>query len=74
MVNNAQKAAVLEEVIDHVNDLRYDVRAEVVVGELLDNQVREEEVMVQLQNVFTRAFKKDILQVKLDDSRPYQPF
>lgn len=74
MVNNAQKAAVLEEVIDHVNALPYDVRAEVVVGELLDNHVREEEVVVQLQNVFTRSFATDITQVRLDDSQPYQPF
>ncbi|MEC5142805.1 hypothetical protein [Chitinophaga sp. 212800010-3] len=74
MVNNAQKAAVLEEVIDHVSALPYDVRAEVVVGELLDNHVREDEVVVQLQNVFTRSFATDITQVKLDDSQPYQPF
>lgn len=74
MVNNAEKAAMLEEVMDHVNALPYDVRAEVVVGELLDNHVREEEVVVQLQNVFTRAFTADITQVKLDDSQPYQPF
>lgn len=74
MVNNAQKAAVLEEVIDHVDALPYDVRAEVVVGELLDNCVREEEVVVQMQNVFTRSFTTDITQVKLDDSQPYQPF
>lgn len=74
MVNNAQKAAVLEEVIDHVNALPYDIRAEVVVGELLDNHVREEEIVVQLQNVFTRSFATDITGVKLDDSQPYQPF
>ena len=74
MVNNAEKAAVLEEVIDHVNALPYDVRAEVVVGELLDNHVREEEVMVQMLNVFTRSFTTDITHVKLDDSQPYQPF
>lgn len=74
MVNNAEKAAVLEEVIDHVNALPYDVRAEVVVGELLDNHVREEEVVVQMKNVFTRSFTTDITHVKLDDSQPYQPF
>ncbi|WP_143310213.1 type VI secretion system baseplate subunit TssG [Chitinophaga vietnamensis] len=74
MVNNAQKAAVLEEVIDHVQALPYDVRAEVVVGELLDNHVRKEEIVVQLENVFTRSFNKDITDVKLDDSQPYQPF
>lgn len=74
MVNNAQKAAVLEEVIEHVTNLPYDVRAEVVVGELLDNHVRREEVVVHLENVFTRSFNKDILHVKLDDSQPYQPY
>lgn len=74
MVNNAQKAVVLEEVITHVAEFPYDVRAEVVVGELLDNQVRREEVVVQLKNVFTRSFNKDILHVKLDDSQPYQPY
>ncbi|RBL92115.1 hypothetical protein [Chitinophaga flava] len=74
MVNNAQKAAVLEDVITHVTNFPYDVRAEVVVGELLDNQVRREEVVVHLQNVFTRSFNKDILHVKLDDSQPYQPY
>lgn len=74
MVNNAQKAAVLEEVIDHISQLHYDVRAEVVVGELLDNNIREEEVAVQMQNVFTRAFNKDILDARLDDSQPYHPF
>jgi hypothetical protein len=74
MVNNAQKAAVLEEVIDHIRRLHYDVRAEVVVGELLDNNVDEEEVAVQMQNVFTRAFNKDILDAQLDDSQPYHPF
>ncbi|CAL1517092.1 hypothetical protein [Chitinophaga sp. MM2321] len=74
MVNNAQKAAVLEEVLDHVNALPYDVRAEVVVGELLDNHVREEEIVVVMENVFTRSFNKDILHAKLDDSQPYQPY
>lgn len=74
MVNNAQKAAVLEEVIDHIRRLHYDVRAEVVVGELLDNHVQESEVAVQMQNVFTRAFNKDILDAQLDDSQPYHPF
>jgi hypothetical protein len=74
MVNNAQKAAVLEEVIDHIRRLHYDVRAEVVVGELLDNHVHESEVAVQMQNVFTRAFNKDILDAQLDDSQPYHPF
>lgn len=74
MMNNAQKAAVLEEVIDHIRRLHYDVRAEVVVGELLDNNIAEEEVAVQLQNVFTRAFNKDILDAQLDDSQPYHPF
>jgi hypothetical protein len=74
MVNNAQKAAVLEEVIDHIRRLHYDVRAEVVVGELLDNDVQEAEVAVQMKNVFTRAFNKDILDAQLDDSQPYHPF
>lgn len=74
MVNNARKAAVLEEVIDHIRRLHYDVRAEVVVGELLDNHVNEEDVAVQMQNVFTRAFNKDILDAQLDDSQPYHPF
>lgn len=74
MVNNAQKAAVLEEVIDHIRRLHYDVRAEVVVGELLDNDVQESEVAIQMQNVFTRAFNKDILDAQLDDSQPYHPF
>ena len=74
MVNNAQKAAVLEEVIDHIRRLHYDVRAEVVVGELLDNHVQESEVAVQMENVFTRAFNKDILDAQLDDSQPYHPF
>lgn len=74
MVNNAQKAAVLEEVIDHIRHLHYDVRAEVVVGELLDNNITEQEVAVQMQNVFTRAFNKDILDAQLDDSQPYHPF
>ncbi|PSL30784.1 type VI secretion system baseplate subunit TssG [Chitinophaga ginsengisoli] len=74
MVNNAQKAAVLEEVIDHIHRLHYDVRAEVVVGELLDNDVREADVAVQMKNVFTRAFNKDILDAQLDDSQPYHPF
>lgn len=74
MVNNAQKAAVLEEVIDHIRRLHYDVRAEVVVGELLDNDVQETEVAVQMKNVFTRAFNKDILDAQLDDSQPYHPF
>lgn len=74
MVNNAQKAAVLEEVIAHVQQQPYDIRAEVIVGELLDNRIREEEVMVRLRNVFTRAFNKDILDVQLDDSQPYQPY
>jgi hypothetical protein len=74
MMNNAQKAAVLEEVIDHIRRLHYDVRAEVVVGELLDNNVAEDEVAVQMQNVFTRAFNKDILDAQLDDSQPYHPF
>ncbi|PSL46624.1 type VI secretion system (T6SS) VasB/ImpH family protein [Chitinophaga niastensis] len=74
MVNNAQKAAVLEEVIEHINALPYDVRAEVVVGELLDNHVREDEVVAQMRNVFTRSFTTDIINVKLDDSQPYQPF
>ena len=74
MLNNAQKANVLEEVIDHIRRLHYDVRAEVVVGELLDNHVQEDEVAVQMQNVFTRAFNKDILDAQLDDSQPYRPF
>ena len=74
MVNNAQKAAVLEEVIDHISRLHYDVRAEVVVGELLDNHVRSEEIAVQMQNVFVRSFNKDILNAQLDDSQPYHPF
>jgi hypothetical protein len=74
MVNNAQKAAVLEEVIDHISKLHYDVRAEVVVGELLDNHVRAEEIAVQNQNVFVRSFNKDILDAQLDDSQPYHPF
>lgn len=74
MINNARKAAVLEEVIDHIRRLHYDVRAEVVVGELLDNKVQEEEVAVQMRNVFTRAFNKDILDAQLDDSQPYHPF
>jgi hypothetical protein len=74
MTNYAQKAAVLEEVIDHIRSMHEDVRAEVVVGELLDNQVQQEEVTVQMQNVFTRAFAKDIVGVKLDDSQPYHPF
>jgi hypothetical protein len=74
MVNNAQKAAVLEEVIDHISRLHYDVRAEVVVGELLDNRVRSEEIAVQMQNVFVRSFNKDILNAQLDDSQPYHPF
>ncbi|MVT11662.1 type VI secretion system baseplate subunit TssG [Chitinophaga tropicalis] len=74
MISNAQKATVLEEVIDHIRRLNYDVRAEVVVGELFDNKVQEEEVAVQMQNVFTRSFNKDILDAQLDDSQPYHPF
>lgn len=65
---------MLEEVIDHIHGLQEDVRAEVVVGELLDNQVKQEEVTVQMQNVFSRSFAKDILSARLDDSQPYQPF
>ncbi|HJT73490.1 MAG TPA: hypothetical protein VJ720_05715, partial [Chitinophaga sp.] len=74
MISNAQKTTVLEEVIDHIRRLNYDVRAEVVVGELFDNKVQEEEVAVQMQNVFTRSFNKDILDAQLDDSQPYHPF
>lgn len=74
MVNNAQKAAVLEEVIDHISKMHHDVRAEVVVGELLDNHIKAEEIAVQNENVFVRAFNKDILDAKLDDSQPYHPF
>jgi len=74
MANYAQKAAVLEEVIDHIRCLHEDVRAEVVVGELLDNQVQPDAVTVQMENVFSRAFARDILGVKLDDSQPYHPF
>jgi hypothetical protein len=74
MANNAQKAAVLEEVIDHIRSLHEDVRAEVVVGELLDNQVQQEAVTVQMENVFSRAFARDILGAELDDSQPYHPF
>lgn len=74
MTSYAQKAAVLEEVIDHIRRLHEDVRAEVVVGELLDNQLQQEEVTVQMQNVFSRAFARDITGVKLDDSQPYHPF
>ncbi|KAA2243718.1 hypothetical protein F0L74_14665 [Chitinophaga agrisoli] len=74
MANNAQKAAVLEEVIEHIHRLHEDVRAEVVVGELLDNQVQQESVTVQMKNVFTRAFARDILGARLDDSQPYHPF
>ncbi|WP_160716571.1 type VI secretion system baseplate subunit TssG [Chitinophaga solisilvae] len=74
MISNAQKSAVLEEVITHVNALPYDIRAEVVVGELLDNHVRLEEVVVELENVFARSFNRDILHAELDESQPYQPF
>jgi len=74
MANYAQKAAVLENVIDHIRSLQEDVRAEVVVGELLDNQVQQEAVTVQMKNVFSRAFARDILHVQLDDSQPYHPF
>lgn len=74
MVNYAQKAAVLEEVIDHIRCLHEDVRAEVVVGELLDNQVEQDAVTVQMENVFSRAFARDITGVQLDDSQPYHPF
>src|SRR5690606_20293892 len=74
MANYAQKAAVLENVIDHIRSLQEDVRAEVVVGELLDNQVQQDAVTVQMENVFSRAFARDILHVQLDDSQPYHPF
>ncbi len=74
MANNAQKAAVLEEVIEHIHRLHEDVRAEVVVGELLDNQIQQESVTVQMKNVFTRAFARDILGARLDDSQPYHPY
>lgn len=74
MANYAQKAAVLEEVIDHIRCLHEDVRAEVVVGELLDNQVEQDAVTVQMENVFSRAFARDITGVQLDDSQPYHPF
>ncbi|MFY0254481.1 hypothetical protein ACDQ55_11055 [Chitinophaga sp. 30R24] len=74
MINNAQQTIILEDAIAQVTALLYDVRAEVVVGELLDHHIREEEVMVQLQNVFTRSFTTDIIQAKLNDSQPYQPF
>ena len=74
MANYAQKAAVLEEVIDHIRCLHEDVRAEVVVGELLDNQVHQDAVTVQMENVFSRAFARDIIGVMLDDSQPYHPF
>lgn len=74
MANYAQKAAVLEEVIDHIRCLHEDVRAEVVVGELLDNQVQQDAVTMQMENVFSRAFARDILGAKLDDSQPYHPF
>lgn len=74
MVTNAQQAAILEEVTEHIRRLHFDVRAEVVVGELQDNHLQPQDIVVEMANSFSRSFSRDILHAELDERQVYHPY
>ncbi|MCW3463841.1 type VI secretion system baseplate subunit TssG [Chitinophaga nivalis] len=74
MENNTRRAVVLEAIVHCLKNFRYDIRAEVIAGDLLEQLLQETEIMVQPMSVFTRSFSPDVLQARLDHASAHQPF
>lgn len=51
--------------IEHaLSSIKKDIKAEVLVAELFDNQIAEEDIFISLESAFKRSFRKDLTQVK----------
>lgn len=50
----------LSAIKDSVNDLSYDIKAEIVIADLLENGLHQSEFMVFSDGLFRRRFKKDV--------------
>jgi hypothetical protein len=58
----------LEDLVQEIESISYDIRAEVIANELLENtSVAQDEIMISNQGQFSRAFRSDILGAGIKD-------
>ncbi|MDN3672781.1 hypothetical protein QWY99_06925 [Flavobacterium branchiarum] len=59
----------LEELVYEIENISYDIRAEVVANDLLEsNSILQEEIMISNHGQFSRAYRNDILGVAIHDN------
>lgn len=58
----------LEHLKRHINALKYDIRAEVIVNDMLENnEIDDGQYMIQHEGQFSRAYRFDILESEVTD-------
>jgi len=58
----------LEHIVTLINALKYDIRAEVIVNNLLENkEIHNEQFVVQREGQFARAYRFDVLSSEITD-------
>lgn len=60
------------QIIEEINALPVDVRAEVIVGQLLEGKLNWDEMVVHSNKFFYRSFSKDIYNASVDDSAAFK--
>ncbi len=50
----------LQKITSIINDLREDIKAEAIIADIIDNGVKDYEVVVQMNGGFKRRFKRDL--------------
>ncbi|QYS89934.1 hypothetical protein [Flavobacterium davisii] len=58
----------LSEILDLVKSIKSDIRAEVIVNDLLNNNIiSDNQFIVQKESQFSRTYRRDILEVDIKD-------
>ncbi len=58
----------LEELVEEVKNIPYDIRAEIVANELINNgDIISEEFMISNLGQFSRAYRSDVIGVNIQD-------
>lgn len=57
----------LQQVLETIKDFHFDIRAEVLVADLLENGLNLDEIEVALQGALKRPYRKDLLKATYDE-------
>lgn len=68
MKTKAKNRKSLEEIVEEIGRISYDMRAEIIANELIENAaVLPEEIIISNQGQFSRAFRNDLVNAVIQD-------